>query len=477
MALTFADTHNMIAYLTKSDASEGFDQIIGATDVDVDDVPAAVEPSIPSPTTTTQPPPPSQDLPSTSQVIPTPPPSPLAQPPSPQQQPQPTQPSYDDKIAQTLEITKLKQRVTKLEKRNKFKVSKLRRLKNVGTSQKVDTSEDTIMDDVSKQGEIIATIDVNEDVTLKEVVVEKDAKIEDNADAQGRQADATNTATTTLIIAAIMTAALSAARRRKGVVIIDLEETYAPSIIIHTKPKSKDKGKWIWLNVTAVSLIKKVNDVSKLQSIVDRKKVIITEATIRDALHLDYAKGIECLPNEEIFIELARIGSDVQGRQAESQAQIYQINLEHADKVLSMQDVDIKPAELQEVVEVVTTAKLITEVVTSARMKYDDIRPIFEIYFNSNVDFLEKTNEKIEDEDSRALTRISESKEEKAAKKQKLDEEVAELKRHLQIVPNDDDDVYTEATPLARKVHVVDYDIYTENNKPYYKIIRADGSS
>nr|GEY41241.1 hypothetical protein [Tanacetum cinerariifolium] len=39
----------------------------------------------------------------------------------------------------------------------------------------------------------------------------------------------------------------------------------------------------------------------------------------------------------------------------------------------------------------------------------------------------------------------------KAAKRQKLDEEVKELKRHLQIVPNEDDDVYTEATPLARK--------------------------
>nr|GEY41491.1 hypothetical protein [Tanacetum cinerariifolium] len=82
----------------------------------------------------------------------------------------------------------------------------------------------------------------------------------------------------------------------------------------------------------------------------------------------------------------------------------------------------------------------------------------------------------MEEEDSRALKRIIESKEDKAAKKQKLDEEVAELKRHLQIVPNDDDDVYTEATPLARKVPVVDYEIYTENNKPYYKIIRADGS-
>nr|GFC03831.1 hypothetical protein [Tanacetum cinerariifolium] len=89
---------------------------------------------------------------------------------------------------------------------------------------------------------------------------------------------------------------------------------------------------------------------------------------------------------------------------------------------------------------------------------------------------LEKTQEQMEEEDIRALKRISESQAEKAAKKQKLDEEVAEIKRHLQIVPNDEDDVYTEATPLAHKVPVVDYEIYTENNKPYYKIIRADGS-
>nr|GEY10082.1 hypothetical protein [Tanacetum cinerariifolium] len=82
----------------------------------------------------------------------------------------------------------------------------------------------------------------------------------------------------------------------------------------------------------------------------------------------------------------------------------------------------------------------------------------------------------MKEEDSRALKRISESKKDKAAKKQKLDEEVAELKRHLQIVQNNENDVYTEDTPLARKVPVVDYEIYTENNKPYYKIIRADRS-
>nr|GEY26351.1 hypothetical protein [Tanacetum cinerariifolium] len=63
---------------------------------------------------------------------------------------------------------------------------------------------------------------------------------------------------------------------------------------------------------------------------------------------------------------------------------------------------------------------------------------------------------------------------ERAAKRRKLDEEVEDLKRHLQTVPNEDDDVYTEATPLARKVPVVDYEIIEINNKPYYKIIRAN---
>nr|GFA36815.1 cationic peroxidase 1-like [Tanacetum cinerariifolium] len=179
--------------------------------VDVDAVPAAAEPSIPSPTPTTQPPPPLQELPSTSQVIPTPPSSPIVEPSPPPQQQQTSQPTHDaeisldllhtlmetyttltrkvealekDKEAQALEIIQLKQRVKKLERKNRYYV-----------------------------------------------------KIEENA--------------------------------------------------------------------------------------------------------------------------------DVQGRQAEFQAQIYKIDLEHADKVLSMQDDELKPSELKEVVEVVTTAKLMTEVVTA----------------------------------------------------------------------------------------------------------------
>nr|GFA05423.1 hypothetical protein [Tanacetum cinerariifolium] len=38
------------------------------------------------------------------------------------------------------------------------------------------------------------------------------------------------------------------------------------------------------------------------------KKVVITEAAIREVLRLDDAEGGDCLPNEEIFAELAHIG-------------------------------------------------------------------------------------------------------------------------------------------------------------------------
>nr|GEU34615.1 hypothetical protein [Tanacetum cinerariifolium] len=59
--------------------------------------------------------------------------------------------------------------------------------------------------------------------------------------------------------------------------------------------------------------IKQINDVTILQALVDKKKVVITEATIREVLRLDDAEGVNCLPNEEIFAELARMGKGFLG--------------------------------------------------------------------------------------------------------------------------------------------------------------------
>nr|GEX87628.1 hypothetical protein [Tanacetum cinerariifolium] len=96
--------------------------------------------------------------------------------------------------------------------------------------------------------------------------------------------------------------------------------------------------------------------------------------------------------------------------------------------------------------------------------------------FNSNIEFLLKSKEKIEEEENRAIESINETPAQKAAKRRKLNEEVKDLKHHLEIVPDEDDDVYTEATSLARKVPVVDYQIIQLNSIPRYKIIRADGT-
>nr|GEX29723.1 hypothetical protein [Tanacetum cinerariifolium] len=56
------------------------------------------------------------------------------------------------------------------------------------------------------------------------------------------------------------------------------------------------------------AFITKSNDVTRLQALVDKKKVVVTETAIRDALRLDDAEGVDFFPNEEIFTELARMG-------------------------------------------------------------------------------------------------------------------------------------------------------------------------
>nr|GEY88030.1 ribonuclease H-like domain-containing protein [Tanacetum cinerariifolium] len=69
---------------------------------------------------------------------------------------------------------------------------------------------------------------------------------------------------------------------------------------------------------------------------------------------------------EEVDAEVPK-DTDVQGRLPESQAHVYHLDLEHAQKVLSMQETDeAEPAEVEEVIEVVTATKLMIEVVTTA---------------------------------------------------------------------------------------------------------------
>nr|GEU85495.1 reverse transcriptase domain-containing protein [Tanacetum cinerariifolium] len=307
--------------------------------------------SLPSPTPPTPPPQQPQDIPSTSQA---------------------QTPLHNHNLQPQLNHNT---RVKKLEKANKVKALKLRRLRKVGTSQRVDTLDDTDIEDVSNQAKMIDELD-----------------------------------------------------REEGVVLMSEKE--------------------------------------------ERK-----------------AKEVKDITGD----------AQVEGRQDD----IYQIDMDHAAKVLSMQEDEPK---VQEAVEVVTTAKLITEViaavsktvtaadvvrtVTAAPAKLLFLLPDEEEEWLSGIQRMNhlqrlllkpspRIKEKIDEEENRAIENINETLAQKAAKRRRLNkeaEDIEELKQHLEIVPNKDDDVYTEATPLARKVPVVDYQIIQLNNKPHFKIIRADGT-
>ncbi|GJW50188.1 hypothetical protein Tco_0091539 [Tanacetum coccineum] len=59
-----------------------------------------------------------------------------------------------------------------------------------------------------------------------------------------------------------------------------------------------------WATVKA----KTVNGVRQIQALIDKKKLIITEISIRSDLHLEDAGCTDCFPTATIFEELARMG-------------------------------------------------------------------------------------------------------------------------------------------------------------------------
>nr|GEW89847.1 putative ribonuclease H-like domain-containing protein [Tanacetum cinerariifolium] len=230
------------------------------------------------------------------------------------------------------------------------------------------------------------------------------------------------TAPTVVIPAAALTVVTAYTRKRKGVIIRDLEEELSSKTPTETPTdaKLKDKGKGI--------MIEKPKPMKKKDQI---------------KLDAEYARKLHEEINKDINWDAA---IDHTKSKARKNMMVYLRN----------------------------TAGYKLDFFKG--MSYDDMHLIFQARFDANKRFLLKTREQMEEEDQEALKSINETLSHKAAKRRKLNEEaqeVEDLKKHLEIVPDEDDDVYTKATPLARKVPVVDYQIVLINNKPRYKIIKA----
>nr|GEU58910.1 hypothetical protein [Tanacetum cinerariifolium] len=105
---------------------------------------------------------------------------------------------------------------------------------------------------------------------------------------------------------------------------------------------------------------------------------------------------------------------------------------------------------------------------------FDDIKKMFDKVYKRVNTFMDMNTEYVEECIKKTQVKVTEGGSKRAGKE--LEQE--KLKRCLEIVPEDDDDVSIEATPLSSKSPtIVDYKIYREGKKSYFKIIRADGNS
>nr|GFB85673.1 hypothetical protein [Tanacetum cinerariifolium] len=326
----------------------------------------------------------------------------------------------DDAVAAaTLEIIKLKARVKRLERANKVKSSKLRRLKKVGTSQRIDSSDD--MEDDFNQGRMIDDLDKDEGI---ELVVDQ-VKDDDTAETEWRHA--AGHAEQAEKQAEIYHLDLDHPSKVLRVIIRDPEEELSSKTLDETL-KLKDKGKCI--------LIKTPKPMKK-----------------KDQIELDaeYARKL----HEEINKDHEEINKDIDWDAA----------------------IDHTESEARKNMMIYLTNTAGYKLDSFKRMSYDEICLIFQASFNANMRFLFKSREEMEEEDRDVLKSINETPAQKAAKRRKLNEkaqEVKDLKKHLEVVNDKDDDVFIEATSLARKVPVMDYHIVVINNKPRFKIIKAD---
>nr|GEV58088.1 xylulose kinase-1 [Tanacetum cinerariifolium] len=382
----------------EGDADEHVKDVTAGDDVRRDDsaahreVPTVTqEPSIPSPTPPTLPPQPPQDLPSTSQVQKTLPQSPYVQT-QPQPQPQPQQAAnfpmslLQDALDACAAFTK--------------------RVEHLEYDKRVDTFDDTVMDDESNQGRMIVEMDKDDVVVLMDEK-EEDKKVEEAKEDETEPTkvqEVVDVVTTAKLITEVVTATSETVTAAS--VIIPMAEPQVPAATLTATPSRKRKGVVIR----------------------DPEKESTTSTIIPETKSKDKDKEI-----------LAEEPKPLKKKQQIEMVEEYARNL-HAEL---NKDIDWDIA------------------IDHVKLKAKEDPAIKEL---------------MEKEENRALQTINETPAEKAAKRRKLNEEVEDLKRHLEIMPDEDDDVYTEATSLARKVPVVDYEIIEINNKPYYKIIRADGT-
>nr|GEX77620.1 argonaute/Dicer protein, PAZ [Tanacetum cinerariifolium] len=238
--------------------------------------------------------------------------------------------------------------------------------------------------------------------------------------------------------------------------------------------------------ILRVKGLENANAAQQLDIVKLKARVKKLERLNKGRISIDIDKGIELEVDQEK-------NAQVEGRHADTQAEIYNIDLDHSSKVVTAAATQVaatstpisaaKPKvlkiaaatpvvltrkrkgvvirDLEEELHVDTTAETTTMKDKGKGILIEDPKPMkkkdqieMDAEFDANLKFLFKTREEMEKKDEEIIKSINETPAQKVAKRRKLSEEAQEadnLRGGLEIVQDEDDDVFVEAIPLAQK--------------------------
>nr|GFA55519.1 hypothetical protein [Tanacetum cinerariifolium] len=242
--------------------------------------------------------------------------------------------------------------------------------------------------------------------------------------------------------------------------------------------------------------LKKVGASKRIESSDDIKDVFNQGRMINE---LDKEKGIELVVDQVKNADIAKTEGRHAAKQAEKQAELYHLDLDHPSKVLIIaaytrrrKGVIIRdPEEELSLKTPANTPKLKDKgkgilIETPKPMKKKDQIELDAEYARKLHEEINKDHEEINKDHEEinkdiywdvAIDHVRCKYEVSVQVKRGNGgrrSRAKDLKKNLEVVDDEDDDVFTEATLLARKVPVVDYQIVLINNKPRFKIIKAD---
>nr|GEX54032.1 hypothetical protein [Tanacetum cinerariifolium] len=176
----------------------------------------------------------------------------------------------------------------------------------------------------------------------------------------------------------------------------------------------------------------------KVERLKDENKVLKELKTVHSTFDADEAI-MEKEKSSKQGMKLADIDADVEINLEKTQVEAYNLDLDHQEKVLSMMDVnEEEPADVEEVLEVVKAAKLMTEVVTIAgatKVNVPRKRKGVTIQDPVETTTIATVEPKVQAKDKGKAILIEEPKPLKRQAQIKLDEEVA---RQLEVELNVD---------------------------------------